>query len=345
MDGRGQHLKFAQKTKLATLRTLVREGERSLEIICKRTGWKPSTVIAKAEEHHIRLPELFPYRYRPGIDTLVTGEFTEQAIGERNGGISREAVRQYLVDSRTHTEFMQKRAVYEGRIRREQQQLREFYSQILFSLKYYVIHLAQHDPAEKAAAQIYAQGELKRIPLKDLVRFFRRHYKALERSQRVSIDKLTEKSSFHHTTARKALVIAQVPPLYGSKEFHATPPETLRAVKRAFSTQLSASDISYFLGISPEVTRRYFRMQGERKVRLPLKRMSRDEGDVTYRLASQIYEAYDVGFTIGESVELLDSSERKVRWALEYRDKVEPVLVRTLQKMFRDKEITTPYLT
>ena len=86
-------------------------------------------------------------------------------------------------------------------------------------------------------------------------------------------------------------------------------------------------------------------MQGERKVRLPLKRMSRDEGDVTYRLASQIYEAYDVGFTIGESVELLDSSERKVRWALEYRDKVEPVLVRTLQKMFRDKEITTPYLT
>ena len=68
-------------------------------------------------------------------------------------------------------------------------------------------------------------------------------------------------------------------------------------------------------------------------------------GALNYRTASQIYEARDAGFSIEETLELLEKDERVYGYALEHELEISEHIINNLRIMFPDKKITKPYIT
>ncbi|MEK6940231.1 MAG: hypothetical protein AABX31_05895, partial [Nanoarchaeota archaeon] len=64
---------------------------------------------------------------------------------------------------------------------------------------------------------------------------------------------------------------------------------------------------------------------------------------LTYRLASQIYEAADLGFNSTEVTELLDTTPRVVEYALTERKTLESKIINALQVLYPEENIYKPY--
>ncbi len=83
-------------------------------------------------------------------------------------------------------------------------------------------------------------------------------------------------------------------------------------------------------------------------VHIPLKvRKEREARILSYRLASQIYEAEThplLGFSREEIGELLDTNDWTVNYVLSHKKSIVPRIIRGLRIMFDDSSIDQPYL-
>ena len=61
-------------------------------------------------------------------------------------------------------------------------------------------------------------------------------------------------------------------------------------------------------------------------------------------MASQIYEASDLGFNKEEIMELLDANERVLDHSLENRGTIETKIKDALRVLYPDREFDRPYL-
>ena len=65
----------------------------------------------------------------------------------------------------------------------------------------------------------------------------------------------------------------------------------------------------------------------------------------TYRTASQVYEAQDAGFTLEETIKLLEKRKEAIGYCLAHRKEIEPKIRAILKQIYPTKKITKPYLT
>lgn len=105
------------------------------------------------------------------------------------------------------------------------------------------------------------------------------------------------------------------------------------------------ADIAYFLRLPLHVPDLRYKAFGKRpKAKRYIKSFSR-HGMLTYRLASQIYEAKDCDFRKSEITELLDKDEMIVGYALFYRKEVKPKIVKGLRVLYAECNVNTSYIT
>ena len=62
-----------------------------------------------------------------------------------------------------------------------------------------------------------------------------------------------------------------------------------------------------------------------------------------YKLASQIYEAQDLGFTLQEIAELTDKTKETIKKYMNKRQQIEPEIIEGLETIF-DRKFEKPYL-
>lgn len=196
-------------------------------------------------------------------------------------------------------------------------------------------------PTENLSKYRYSYTELKTI--------FDRYNEAQQKRIKLSLEEIVEGLDIDPMGASRILKKSGLEPMYGTRERSSpTSKEKVVAIKRAYSTDLSYSDIGYFLSIP-----HYICIQRSKKYRglkKPIKIWYNTQNNkkgievyLSYSLASQIYEAQDLGFNEQETSYLLDTKDFAVEYALEHRNEIEPRLINYLKILYNSPRHNNPY--
>ena len=133
--------------------------------------------------------------------------------------------------------------------------------------------------------------------------------------------------------------------MFRTLDRHCTPQWKKEAIKRVYNSKVPSADIAYFLDLEPHVVvQNHARLRRKIKVKYSLYHNSREKGKaLNYRMASQVYEAEDLGFNREEIRQLLDLGPKVAQYAFDHKTKIVPVIVRLLQVLYPEEKITTPY--
>ncbi len=203
--------------------------------------------------------------------------------------------------------------------------------------------LSLEDPQAIQKVQEYRGSYPKsNLPLDGLYTFFSRYCEAQRKGEKHSIVELCDGTGLDPTTAGRVLSVVGLLPLYGTRERHALPKHKKEAIKRIALFPASALDIGYFLGVPKHSVdaHRGIKVRGQESRAFP-----RITGiSLTYRLASQIYEAKDLGFSDLETAELLDIQQEHIDYVR--KDKSLKTEIRTIIKtLYPRRKISKPYTT
>ena len=109
---------------------------------------------------------------------------------------------------------------------------------------------------------------------------------------------------------------------------------------------MSANYVGYFLGRSGPVIANEFYRIGPKPKRGSLKRFGYRQTmeHLTYKKASEIYQARDSGFTKEETIALLDISEMVYDWTMENQDEIGRKIICALDILHPAERHEKPYI-
>ena len=118
------------------------------------------------------------------------------------------------------------------------------------------------------------------------------------------------------------------------------------AVTRGIKTCFSNTDIAYFLGLPEYISTMRFTAKGISRESSGFNvRLGRGKKVLTYRLASQIYEAVDAKFKYSEILELFNIHEEILDYSLTNMDEIKDEIINGLKILCNDKNVSKPYVT
>ena len=113
------------------------------------------------------------------------------------------------------------------------------------------------------------------------------------------------------------------------------------AVKLGF---MGGADIAYFARLSRHTIYNYRGSKRHREELLKIFGNGQNRQVLSYRSASQIYQANDLGFSPDEAAFLCDVRPEVVSYALEHRKEIEPRIVWGIQAIYPDVKVRKPYI-
>jgi len=198
----------------------------------------------------------------------------------------------------------------------------------------------------------------KNIPFEKILELLKRYKTAKLSDKKISIYKIVQglmkPITAYRILNRLSLKISSVN--YSSytnctrKNKHIIISEEQKAdIKRAVSLEMSAQDMIYFLDINISRLLLYQRLRRLTGDKRPL--LNKPEGfykrgrSLTYRIASQVYEAQDLEFNPDEISQLTGRSTRIVNCLIQRRSEIEPKIISALRVLYPNRNIDKPYIT
>ena len=174
----------------------------------------------------------------------------------------------------------------------------------------------------------------------DILKLFQLYESAEKDGIKLSLEKFQEKIGIWYPSIGDIFKRVNVKPMYGnhklkSKKFLMAK-DIEERLKEFVDQDVSPRDLSYFLNTPQHVVYRKLKKLG--------RKINYRGGKFTYRLASQIYHAQDMGFRKEEIGELLDIDQIRVKTILKRRLKLEPKIIDMLKTLFDDSNINIPYI-
>lgn len=340
------------------LRKAIDDDVKSLEELCKRAGVKdPQSVWRYCKKFGIEMPEnLESWRYKPEIDKLIDRGLTLEDIGNEVG-LTRERVRQYIKYSGQHSYWEKKRREAKevlGIGEEAKRKLKNVQGLFLSCVQARAIELAKkEDWALQKTVEYF--NSLKYASTRTsasqsvVYKIFKLYENAKKNRKKLTLEEIGEKVGLWQTSVGNILSRVGVEPMYGKIIGQIKRREKMKATLRGKNTEFSNIDIAYFLRLPEHVPGLRF---NARNIHRGTKRQTiKQFGEydktthLTYRLASQIYEAVDCGFKRKETAELVETYNGVIRYAIQNRDEIEPKIVRGLKRLYNDRKVKTPYVT
>ena len=186
-----------------------------------------------------------------------------------------------------------------------------------------------------------------------MLTIFEKYEDAQKNGQKLSLRELAEGSSYHFVQVGKILNAVGVSPMIRGddvKQRVVTPKYKKEAIKRSVNVEMSSTDIAYFLGVQSYAVGNNILNWGLREKKQISFKSIKEFGSrenhkaLTYRLASEIYDALDrCKFNSQETAEVLDTSPKIIEYALKHRNEIEPVILNSLKILYNDANINEPY--
>lgn len=351
------------------IKKAIDEGAKSIDEISEMIGIKPLTIynyyrkkveLPKFEKRLLDYQgEYYSPKINPIIDSLIEAganleEITEEleSIGMKK--YSREWINQYTLRTGQHEKWKNARAKV-GCKRARDFYLGKIASQIkeIEKRKYREECPWAYKKTEKFFFAINGRHDYEKV-----FSFLKHYQTAKENGERISLEEFGEEHGLSFTYVGKILkTVGEKPLIKPHQKIRELVPEYKRqALERAAEIPMSGENLAYFLGLSRGVVSRHYTNFSARK-RSKIEEYVARFGSgknlsyLTYRLASQIYEAVDeeeeeeggCGFSREDTLEVLGCSERVYDYAVEHRDEIEPVIVNALKVLYPDKKIDKPF--
>ncbi len=345
---RGRPVKLPTETRLIAITQALAKGERSLEELCKLTSYSPRMLRRFCAEYDIDLPQdLIPYKYRPEIDRLIEEGWVLQDIGDEVG-LTYPAIQQYIAASGQHELWERAKERKQSTQEKDALSRRMHLEQLDVLLRGRLRSQAKTEgwAYEKAVDYFNARKireSSRSISLFVLVDALKRYESAQELGERRSLENLAEGLPLTYAHFGRVLNQLGLKPLSGdrSKKKKEEYKDKPSAILRASELDISSGDMAYFLDVSPAFVDHHREDNCINPYRGFLGVVGRQW--ITYRLASQIYEAKDAGFTPDEIPELLDASVTVVSYALKQRSTFEVKIIDGLRVLYDKPALDKPY--
>jgi len=324
------------KEKVERIKTALAEGRRSIEYLCELIYAKPITLHKICKKHNITLPDdMEPYPHNSAIDELLQQGFPRRLIASKLNK-RQQAVDHYILVSG-------QRKIHDEAIRKYDPVLRKrAVEDILDTLQGTILKkVASATPIELQAIDATLKYHTFRSPASkgNYFTLFKNFFTALEKREKINVNRLRKGTEVNYDLAAK-LIKKVNPELNVKKEKLSYEQE--EQITRAYSTHFSTIDVAHFLGLTEGRIRCLYNKIKQKKEDTTALRL--DGKIVTYRKASEIYHAQDLGFTVEETAKLLGTQQLHVEETLDCREILQPHLVQGLQTIFLDESITKPYL-
>lgn len=182
------------------------------------------------------------------------------------------------------------------------------------------------------------------------IKIFSRCEQAKKNNEKPTLEKLGEGTGLWPADVRRLLLTVGSELSHGTGEKKTYPIEIKQAIRRAYDhgLEMYTTDIAHFLRIPKYIVRNEFRKLGGRKrTHYFIKRFKHTADQkvfLTYKDASEVYEARHLGFNEDEISRVLDLDFDAVKYAVEHKDSIERKILDALEIMYPGKKHTQPFL-
>ena len=349
-----------KERRLRAIKNALNEGVNSLEELCRRAELRTGEgVIECCRRNNIKLPDdLIPYKQRPEIDVLIGKGQSLSEIG-KEVDLSRQMIKHYIIGSGQYKLWSEKRknVARSGKFSKFRKEAEgDLKGKFLSCVRERTKELAKEEGwAIEKAVQYLTIG---RNPLKikysfsNLVQLFQIYEDAFKNGEMVKLSDLGKgifSGAFDSVASRVSYIFKNVgiEPMYRKAKMKVKKRgEKKEAVQRGFGLEFSGPDIAYFLELPKHVPSLRYSRIGKRPNAKRFIKSFHFSGTLTYKLASQIYEAREnCGFNVEEICGLLDIDKRLINHTLKNKDEIEPRIIAGLRTLYADSSIKTPYVT
>ncbi|MEK6889035.1 MAG: hypothetical protein AABW80_02910, partial [Nanoarchaeota archaeon] len=282
------------------------------------------------------------------LTRYVVRGLTLQGIGDKSG-TEREYSRQKIVALGLH------------KIWEERRERKPLVSKLLQEQRTSLVNVLQSDIqerlsrmswAEKMAYEYNLNSRLglsnRAIPHERLLKFFSDYDEARKKGEKPTLEHMANEAGFSRGQSESTRILSRMNLSSFSdydKRGRLSADKISALRKTAKLRYLTIADISHFSGLP------YITLDRHLKNRPLAKLIKHFAGEgregvkrLTYKRASQIYEAQDCRFSQEETAELCDTSEEVVNYALEKRELLAPKIIRAIQTIHPDVKVTAPYI-
>jgi len=329
----------------------------TLEDFCFHLNFKsPSGLFAFCRDKGLNYPtHLDPWDYNLEIGNGVRAGLSMSEIAKETG-VSKQAVHQYLSSSLLIMEYKRIQDKKKGdsisglrksrgslvtllNLRKRELELEEF---------------AQENDVDKTSFAYRKLSEIRRghpkvkaYSLNQLYNVFFKYWEGLDGESKPSYQEMADFAGLkYHSDVQKILGFVGLK-TFNKKYCNRLSVTQKEAIRRGLKLQISYEDIAYIVGCN---SKNFFSLKNpdivNRRISFYAYTFSDGSGEkLSYRVASQIYEAKDADFSDDDTLELIDGcSQRKIDYAVENRGEIEGFIINCLRHMFPLRNIDKGYL-
>lgn len=284
---------------------------------------------------------------KKAVDRLVRRGLNLKQIGGK-AGVTRERIRQYVCKTGQSDAYKKSRLWYDNHKKINKRERNEKILSILMGVRKNAFDKLE-DNERWVARMALKAGERHLYGFDKLSIVFKRYNDAQRCGKKLSLAELVAGTGIGNANAGKILKELGLGAMHGTFKRHPLPEDKKEAIRRVASLDMSYVDIGYFLGVSGAVVSQNIRRLGLNRTKSPSIFARVGHGifggaSLTSRLASQIYEAQDLGFEEADICELLGVKGIVVNYALENRGEIGEEIMKGLKVMWPEKKIERPYL-
>jgi len=356
----------SKNKRLERIKEAVEQGVESMEELHRKIpNLKPYTIAIYCRDNNIEVPfdlKIYYQENNPVKDALIReGRFTLRELGEqpefhgRNGGVSYECVRQYIVGTDQVKVYHEAKERFRRRELNKEQERKSLLGNLIRGVCDYKAE-QELDDLEVFAYEM-AMGREEGFQKSSLRNFwkemevYKRHIQAVMDGEEVPLEKLGEGLRLFSSNVSRLLKLVGEEPTTGAR-VRRSPLNSgeVELVERGFETDLTGVELEYFTGIKSYIfnQRCSKKLKGSETTRREVKKEFKMFGHKPLNRArlSEIYLASDMGYSNEDMCEMFNVSMELVKYASEHRDEHEPEIINRLKKLYPDKsdDITKPYL-
>ncbi|MDO8508631.1 MAG: hypothetical protein Q7S27_03015 [Nanoarchaeota archaeon] len=341
---------------------LIKNGAESQTEIARTMGLSINVIRYQAKISGIELPKgkrgVKPKGRLIDIDELIEKGWKLLDIGQKIG-LTHQAVRHYIIRSGQYDNWVRKRIENTGINSGDKyfggvNKLHVLQSSFLSSIKERTRQLAENkDFATQKAVEYlhsYKFSKENSYSFSRLHNIFKKYENALKKGEKLTLDELGKVENIWSGGVGRILERVGLEPLFGKRETKVQYyREKNEATNRGFYSDFSGKDIAYFLDLPAWVpVMRFSQKEKRRSIKnRGIKLFGFGLGGVllTYKLASEIYEAKDAGFDTEEIRELTETKSEVVDYTLSHRKEIEPKIINGLKILYYGSVVRKPYVT
>lgn len=313
--------------------------------LMKPTGLDPRIIVGIVEEQHIPLNLSLESLAREGVLSL-------RDISRVTNIGCYEEVRKRMIQEKLHKTWKRARSRFvrfkvakkktEKDVQKEKQQVLE---EIINGVNVAILNRLKQESSDWAyqkSLDYFMKNTLTRLAFEDILEFLRRYNDCKDQGVKKSLKDLRKGLKISYSQGARILYCVGGEPLYGRKYWVTLTNQDEMRIKRAYSIEMPATDLEYFLEIPLHKLLDKFKEIGERKLCRTITTL--DGKPLTYRIASQMFMAEDAGYSDKEMIEEFDINERVLNHFYRHKKEIKETIVNALRVLYGDSKINKPYI-